>query len=66
MVSSLISGLSKLFHFSSLVSTNQRQLKYKNTTNLLMMKSGKEVEQLIHTVVMSHNNNQYESLKLTG
>ena len=37
--------------FLSLVSPNQRWLKYKMTINLLMIKIGRKTKQLINTVV---------------
>ena len=46
---SIVSAAFFISHFSSLVSTNKRQVKHENTTNLLMMKVGKR-NQLIHTV----------------
>ena len=45
------SAASTLSEFSSHVWTNQRQSKYENTTNLLIIKSGNKWKQLIYTVV---------------
>lgn len=41
-----------LFHFYSLVSTNQRQLRHENTTHLHMKKSEREMKQLAFTVLL--------------
>ena len=44
--------VSSLSHFLSLVSTNKRQLRQQNTTNLRVIKSGRD-EAMIYTVLVS-------------